>query len=87
MSDVLVRFRHALRNEGLGDTPHRVNPCPIHDLPICCSLISLGTGLHLVTRLRVSGAKPLLPPLYVHGSERDNSTCTVLSLGVCSRGS
>ena len=70
-SEVLVSFRHALRNECVGDTPHRVAPCPFRDLPICCSLIILGTGLHLVSRLRIRGVMPLLPPVHVHGSDRD----------------
>ena len=29
MPEVLVGFRHALRNEGLDDISHRVSPCPI----------------------------------------------------------
>jgi len=36
------------------------------------------THLHLVLRLRISGAIPLLPPIYLHGMDRDNFTLDLM---------
>ena len=39
--------------------------------------MNLTTRLHLVLRLRISGAIPLLPPICLHGLDRDNFTLTL----------
>jgi hypothetical protein len=82
-SEVLVSFRHLLRNECPVDTLHSVTPCPVHDLPLCCSLIFLGTGVHVLSSLRKSGEIPPSPPVYDNGSDRDNFTSTVLAWDFC----
>ena len=39
--------------------------------------MKLTTRLHLVSRLRMSGGIPLLPPISLHGMDKDNFTFSV----------
>jgi hypothetical protein len=42
---------------------------------------AFGTDFHIVSRLRMSGAIPLLPPTYFHGVDRENFTFTLCRFG------